>query len=182
MLHTDFSDNNKAILNMTKRFLQAAAVILATVSASAWASGNHAGGHDKDSIGKPGVATKVTRTMTVDMNDGMRFTPERIRIEKGETVRFVVRNSGKLKHEMVLGTEQEILEHHELMKRFPGMEHEDPQMVSVAPGEKGQLVWTFTKPGVVHFACLQPGHFEAGMKGSVEVTTTSASKKEGNPS
>lgn len=36
---------------------------------SAIASGTHAGGHDDEAIGKPGVASKVTRTITMDMAD-----------------------------------------------------------------------------------------------------------------
>lgn len=42
-------------------------------------------------------------------------------------------------------------------------------MVSVAPGESGELVWRFDRPGTVAFACLVPGHFEAGMRGEIEV-------------
>ena len=140
---------------------------------SALANGNHASGeghdHGTDAIGKPGVASKVTRTVKVDMSDTMRFSFDNIAVKRGETVRFVVRNSGKVKHEMVLGTESELKEHAELMKKFPGMEHADANMVTVAPGKTGEILWQFTKPGKVEFACLQPGHYEAGMKGTVTV-------------
>ena len=77
----------------------------------------HHPGHD-DTFGKPGDPTKVSRTVAVDMSDAMRFTPAKISVKKGETVRFVVKNSGQLKHEMVLGTAKELREHAELMKKF----------------------------------------------------------------
>ena len=70
---------------------------------------------------------------------------------------------------MVLGTAKELREHAELMKRLPEMEHEDPNQVSLEPGRAGELVWQFTRPGTVDFACLQPGHFEAGMRGKILV-------------
>lgn len=120
-------------------------------------------------VGKPGDAAKVTRTMTVDMNDTMKFFPEKIKVKKGETIMFVVKNSGKIKHEMVLGSMKELKAHAALMKKMPEMEHADENMVSVDPGKTGEMVWQFTKTGKFDFACLQPGHFEAGMKGQVVV-------------
>ena len=99
----------------------------------------------------------------------MRFNPSSIEARQGETVRFVVKNSGQLKHELVLGTATELAEHAEVMKKFPEMEHADANMVTVAPGKTGEVIWRFTKAGKVDFACLQPGHFDAGMKGAVAV-------------
>jgi len=121
-------------------------------------------------LGKPGDPKKVTRTVTVDMTDAMRFLPASIAVKRGETIRFVVRNSGKVKHEMVLGTIEELKQHAALMRKFPEMEHADPNQTSVAPGKAGELVWKFTKSGTFDFACLQPGHFEAGMAGKITVT------------
>jgi uncharacterized cupredoxin-like copper-binding protein len=151
--------------------LSAAAVLL---SASALAAGDHAGTHGNSgnsAIGKPGVAAKVTRTVTVDMRDDMRFHADVIRARKGETIRFIAKNSGKLKHEMVLGAPKDLKEHAELMKKHPGMEHDDPNMVTVEPGKTGEIIWQFTTNGKVDFACLQPGHFDAGMKGQIHVST-----------
>jgi uncharacterized cupredoxin-like copper-binding protein len=142
------------------------ALVLAT---TAMASGNHAGGHGEAAIGKPGVAAKVTRTITVDMTDDMRFHSSNIAVKQGETIRFVAKNAGKVKHEMVLGTEKDLRDHYEVMKKNPEMEHADANMVTVAPGKSGEIIWQFTKTGKVDFACLQPGHFDAGMKGLVNV-------------
>lgn len=141
-------------------------------------SGTHAGGHDDSAIGEPGVATAAARTVAVDMTDAMRFSPASFTAQQGETIRFVVKNSGQIKHEFVLGSAKELKEHYEVMKKYPEMEHADANMVTVAPGQIGEVVWKFTKPGKVDFACLQPGHYDAGMKGQVMVNKQALSKVE----
>lgn len=145
------------------------AIAIATLSAGAFASGDHAGGHGESGIGQAGVAAKVSRTITVEMSDSMRYTPSDIQVKKGETVRFTVKNVGKVKHELSLGTEKELLEHLAQMKKFPDMEHDEPSKITLAPGKQGEIIWQFTKAGQVNFACLMPGHYEAGMKGQVKV-------------
>ncbi len=99
----------------------------------------------------------------------MRFTPSTIQVRRGETIRFVVTNSGQLKHEFNLGTEADLKAHYAQMLKFPEMEHDEPNLVSLAPGKTGEVIWQFTKSGTVHFACLHAGHYEAGMKGTVAV-------------
>lgn len=120
-------------------------------------------------LGKPGDAGKVDRSVEITMSDTMRFSPSRVTARKGETIRFVLNNTGKLKHEMVLGSIKELKEHAAMMKKMPEMVHADPNMTSVEPGKTGELIWQFTRSGKFGFACLQPGHFEAGMKGKVVV-------------
>ncbi len=120
-------------------------------------------------FGREGDPKKASRTIKVDMGDSMRFKPADLVVKRGETVRFVVHNDGKLLHEMVLGTVEALRKHAELMKKFPEMEHADPYMAHVKPGAKGEIVWQFTKAGEFQFACLQPGHFEAGMVGKLTV-------------
>lgn len=148
---------------------------------TAMASGKHAGGHDDEAIGKPGVASKVTRTVNVDMKDDMRFHSSNFDVKQGETVRFVAKNSGQVKHEMVLGTETDLKKHYEVMKKNPEMEHADDNMVTVAPGKTGEIIWQFTKAGKVDFACLQPGHYDAGMKGLIKVAANKARNIEDGP-
>ena len=164
-------------MNSFKNYLFVVALATASVT-TAFASGNHLGGHSEDesAIGKEGNAKKVTRTVKVDMKDTMRFTPANITVKQGETVRFLITNSGKLKHEFVLGTEDELKEHAEAMKKNPEMEHADANMLTLLPGKKGKIVWQFTKPGKVDFACLQPGHYESGMRGEVTVTGKAGTK------
>ena len=120
-------------------------------------------------FGREGDPKRVTRTVKLDMTDAFRFTPADLTVKRGETVKFVVANSGKVLHEMVLGTTEELKAHAELMKKFPDMEHADANMAHVKPGAKGEIVWQFTKAGEYQFACLIPGHYEAGMVGKVVV-------------
>ena len=152
---------------------QLVAIAALVASGAAFASGSHGGGHGHDdgdtAIGKPGVATKATRTINIDMSDNMRYTPSTIQVKQGETVRFIVKNTGQVKHELSVGTEKELLEHLEQMKKFPDMEHDEPGKVTLQPGKQGEIVWQFTKKGAVNFACLMPGHYEAGMKGAIKV-------------
>ena len=122
-------------------------------------------------FGREGDPKQVSRTVTVDMSDKMRFSPASLTVRQGETVRFVVKNSGKVMHEMVLGTLQQLKEHAELMKKHPGMEHDEPYMAHVAPGKTERIVWQFTKPGEFYYGCLVPGHFDAGMLGRINITT-----------
>lgn len=147
---------------------------LAMSAGASLASGTHAGGHghDESAIGQAGVASAITRTVQVEMSDAMRFTPASVSARQGETIRFVIRNAGAIKHEFVLGTEKELKEHYEVMKKFPEMEHSDPNMITLAGGETGEIIWQFTQAGKVDFACLQPGHYDAGMKGKVSVAKT----------
>jgi uncharacterized cupredoxin-like copper-binding protein len=120
--------------------------------------------------GREGDPAKASRTIAIDMSDALRFTPSRVRVTEGETVRFIAANSGKLMHEMVIGTEADLRRHAEMMKKFPDMEHAEPYMAHVRPGERRTIAWTFTRPGTFMFGCLVPGHFDAGMKGTIVVT------------
>ena len=120
--------------------------------------------------GQQGDSKKITRTIHINMTDNMRFTPDTIDVQQGETIKFVVKNSGKIMHEMVIGTKEELAKHAEMMKKHPNMEHDEPYMAHVAASKKVDLVWNFSQPGSFMFACLIPGHFEAGMKGIINVT------------
>ncbi|MCF8208566.1 MAG: cupredoxin family protein [Rhodoferax sp.] len=141
------------------------------LSLAAVANGTHSGGHGHgaDTIGEAGKAEEVTRTVEVEMRDSMRFIPARFAVKQGETIRFVVKNSGKLKHEFVLGSKPDLDAHYEAMKKFPEMEHDDDNMLSLAPGKTGEMVWKFSTAGAVHVACLHPGHYDPGMKGEIRV-------------
>jgi uncharacterized cupredoxin-like copper-binding protein len=120
--------------------------------------------------GIAGDLSGVKRNVTLTMDDKMRFTPDALSFKEGETVRFIVKNQGKLLHEMVIGTRAELDAHAALMEKFPNMAHDEPYMAHVDPGKQGGLVWTFNRPGDFEFACLVAGHFAAGMKGRIKVT------------
>jgi uncharacterized cupredoxin-like copper-binding protein len=149
---------------------------LVALTAHAHDDEGHAKRHPADAakvestdFGQEGNPRKVTRTIQVGMADTMRFTPAAIVVRRGETIRFVVRNDGKVMHEMVLGTDKAIAEHAAMMRSHPGMAHADASMAHVKAGGSGEIVWQFTRAGDFRFACLQPGHFEAGMTGSITV-------------
>jgi len=167
---------NRLISRLAPAILNTAALLAA---ASAFAHGNEE--HDAKprkydssrvedtSFGREGDPAKATRTIRVDMADTMRFTPADITVKRGETVKLVATNKGQMLHEMVLGTSDELKRHAEMMRKFPGMEHDEPHMMHVSPGKSGEIIWQFTKAGDFEFACLIPGHFEAGMVGKVRV-------------
>ncbi len=119
--------------------------------------------------GIAGDAKAVKRTIELTMSDNMRFTPDHVEVKQGETVKFVVKNSGKMLHEIVIGSKKELDEHAALMMKFPNMEHDEPYMAHVAPGKAGEVVWNFNRPGEFDFACLIAGHYQAGMVGKIKV-------------
>ncbi len=151
------------------------AALLALCAATAHAHGDkHAPAADYQAEQKDwgivGDKRAVTRTIAIAMTDNMRFTPDKITVNEGETVRFVVKNKGRMLHEMVIGSAGELREHAAMMARFPNMEHDEPWMVHVASSKAGEIVWHFNRPGEFEFACLIPGHYEAGMRGAITVT------------
>ena len=168
-------------MNTVGRFAFAIALSLPLTGVLADKGGDHSktgkrGGGHASTLGKPGDPKDVTRTIEVAMNDSMRFSPADIAVNRGETIRFIVKNDGRIKHEMVLGTVKELKAHAALMRRFPEMEHADPNQVTVDPGKTGEMTWQFSRSGNVDFACLQPGHYEAGMAGKVRVGKNAGTK------
>jgi len=120
--------------------------------------------------GMPGQPQAASRTITLQMTDDMRFAPDHIRVQQGETVRLRVENRGQLLHELVLGTPASLDEHAQMMLQHPGMAHSEAYMAHVAPSQRGELVWNFNRPGQFDFACLIAGHYQAGMRGTITVT------------
>lgn len=147
--------------------LLAAALLFTPVFALA-DSASHAH-HEETSFGKPGKSNAVTRTIEISMGDDMRFKPEKLDIKQGEVIRFKLKNTGTIPHEMVLGTADDIREHAEMMKQMPDMQHSDANMIRVQPGQSGEIIWNFDLAGDFQFACLIPGHREAGMIGAIHV-------------
>ncbi len=152
-----------------------AAIVLA-------ASGTAALPHGNDHAKKPAMVKKeqkewgiagdakaVKQTINLSMSDAMRFTPDKIEVKQGDTIKLVLKNTGTQMHELVIGTKKELEEHAALMVKFPKMEHDEPYMAHVAPGKTGEIVWTFNKPGNFDFACLIAGHYQAGMVGKITV-------------
>jgi len=129
-------------------------------------------GHAHFSAGVPGDPRKPARVIEVTMkeDDGtMTFVPDKVQVKRGEQIRFVIKNVGELPHEFVLASTAENLKHAVLMQKFPDMEHDDPNGKTLQPKANAEILWRFTKRGEFEFACLIPGHREAGMTGKVVV-------------
>ena len=124
----------------------------------------------RDDFGRKGDPKKATRTVQIDMADTMRYSPAELTVKRGDTIRFVVSNRGKLEHEMVIGTLKDLKAHADMMKQHKGMKHDEPFAIDVDPGKTKTVVWQFTRAGEFHFGCFEPGHFEAGMVGRIKVT------------
>lgn len=144
------------------------------------AAGEHGGGHDDNggghsfAFGSPADASEADRTITVTAKDTMVFSPDAVSIGKGSTVRFVIENVGQLQHSFTLATPAEQREHEKEMQgmsmdRMAGHMDNDPNGVVVQPGETGSITWRFTEATKVQFAFHIPGHYPAGMKGSIRV-------------
>lgn len=173
---------------MKKKFLSvwAAAAVLLAGGQPAFAAGTHDHKHGGDA-GKPGDAANVSRTVEIVMRDNY-YEPESVAVQKGETVRFVVKNEGILVHEFNIGTAEmhaahkdEMLMmmrhgvlsptkiHHDKMESGDhSMKHDDPNSALLEAGETAEIVWQFAEAGALEFACNIPGHYEAGMVGAFQ--------------
>ena len=150
-----------------KKVFIACALAISLIPAGAVAQAYQDNGEGSAAVGRIGDPGKVSRTIEITMVDN-RFKPAEIKVKQGETVKFVVRNTGAKKHEMMIGTIAELDKHAKMMKQYPDMEHADPNLISVDPGKSGELVWQFAEAGTVDFACPLPGHFK-GMRGKINI-------------
>lgn len=182
----------KTVISIT-----AAILVLATAAwtaASAHGTSGHGGmaamQSEASAWGHPGKAGAVDRTIHIQAEDSMRFVPAKLTVKAGQTVKFVITNVGKLKHELVLGPKSEQEEHEKEMQSMMNMKsrcmgnmkgmsmksmhcgegmHADPNEVTLPPGTTKMLVWTFTRPGTYQYACHEPGHYAVGMFGRITV-------------
>ncbi len=166
---------------MSKKLLTGTALAAALTASVALADAGH-----NSSIGKPGTTAQTDRTITVEM-DEMKYSPETIKVQPGETIRFEVVNVGTVVHEFNIGKSKTwdghsgemmtmmqegmmtatTLNHDKMMKG--GMMHDDANSILLEPGDTGEVVWTFPEGGEIGFACNVPGHREAGMQGDFEM-------------
>jgi uncharacterized cupredoxin-like copper-binding protein len=124
--------------------------------------------------GIAGDKKSVKRTVHIMMLDTMRFRPDLVSVKRGETLRFVIHNTGQMLHEFVIGTKPALEEHAALMLKFPNMEHSEAYMAHVPPSKTGEIIWTFNRAGDFQFACLIAGHYQSGMIGSIKVARASS--------
>ena len=160
---------------MNRFHILASAPTLLVLSTSLALAVPGAPGHTHRSFGAgaPGDPKKPARTVEVVMKEtedgNMLFAPDRVEAKRGEQVRFVLKNAGKVDHEFLLDTPERNAKHKVEMRKNPDMEHDDPNGKRLAPGGTGEIVWRFSKAGTFEFACLIPGHHESGMHGKAIV-------------
>lgn len=160
-------------LNRLITYALFAVAVVSGCSALAWSQlvgqAGQAHGHTHGAAEAP-TAPVAIRTVTVTLGDDMRFNPANWQATSGETVRIQLVNTGKVRHEFILGTEADLQAHAEEMKK-PNADphHHASNAISLGAGESGELIWTFTDAGVLHIACFEPGHYDAGMRGTISV-------------
>lgn len=156
-------------------------VLMLNFATTALASGNHHHSHNENgntsmnmqhqfAAGQPGMAAEVDRTIKIKAMDTMRYDQNEIQVKAGETIRFIVTNTGNLAHEFSIGDVNEQKEHADMMKQMPNMKHEDPNTLSLKPKETGEIIWKFKKSSDIEIACHVAGHYEAGMKANVLIS------------
>jgi len=125
------------------------------------------------------------------------YDVESIKVKKGETIRFIIKNEGEFLHEFNIGTPDMHAKHqeemammaehgmitptgidHSKMKMDHGdgkgpMSHDDPNSVLLEPGKTGEIIWQFSKVVELEYGCNIPGHYDAGMVGPLHVQATS---------
>ena len=168
----------RTAMNLAKLILAAAALTLGPLSAHAHGNAHHDTTapikNEQKDWGIAGDRQSIRRTVTIRMDDEMRYTPDHVEVRQGDTVRIVLPNDGVTKHEFVLGSASELEAHAALMQKFPDMEHDEPYMAHVAPGETGEVVWNFNRAGAFQFACLISDHYQQGMVGTLRVVARNA--------
>ena len=153
--------------------------VLAAACAGATAGGEHgheqaapragAGRMEQTDWGIAGDPKAARRTIRVTASDASHFMPAIIEVGEGETVKFLLRNAGRVPHQMVLGTRKALEAQAVAMRKSNGMRHDEPHLAHVPAGQEGSIVWTFNRPGEFEFACLLPGHDDTGTVGRIRV-------------
>ena len=152
--------------------LAAAVVAISTRSDSpfsirAFAHGNHA-----FAAGEPGDPKRPFRVVEILMTDGpgtMAYAPARLEIRRGEQIKFVLKNVGVVDHEFLIDSFANNAKHKQEMEKHADMQHDEPNGARLKPGTTTEILWRFGKAGTFEFACLIPGHYETGMKGTFVV-------------
>tara|TARA_B100000902_G_scaffold81427_1_gene86048 strand:- start:108 stop:608 length:501 start_codon:yes stop_codon:yes gene_type:complete len=141
-------------------------------------------------IGEKGIIEDVSKVINVEMFDNY-YKPNKIKVKKGETVKFIVKNMGELVHEFNIATKEMHIKHqpemakmveHEILladtidknkmkemaKKDHAMAHKHSNSVLLEPNEIGEIIWKFTTSTRLEIACNIPGHYETGMIAKIE--------------
>ena len=145
-----------------------------------------------NAIGIKGKASDVTKVIKVNMYDNY-YEPSKIKVKKGETVKFVVTNKGELVHEFNIATKKMHIHHQkemmkmveygilvgdkidkkkrkEVSKKDHSMSHSHSNSLLLEPNKSGEIIWKFTSSASLEAACNMPGHYQAGMVSKINIT------------
>jgi len=159
------------------RSLAVAAVLVLTVVACGGTTTDTTMTEDMEEMvfafGEPADSADADRMVEITASDDFSFDPNEISISAGEVITFRVVNGGELIHDFTLGDEATQQEHDEEMAEMAEsgemMMHEEPNAMTINPGETNELTWHFTEPGTVLIGCHQVGHYAGGMKATITV-------------
>ena len=155
-------------MTITNKLPHAFAMASALLAAGPAMAGPHDHHHPTYSAGEPGDSAKPSREIVVEMSE-MDYSPSRIEVKRGEQIKFIVRNVGTEDHEFLLASTEDNLKHAAMMRKHPGMAHDEPNGLRLARKQSGEILWKFTKAGTFEYSCLIPNHREYGMTGKVVV-------------
>ena len=150
---------------MSRLYLIIPLVTLVLFSTNSYSSADYS--NSEVDIGKPGDSAKVSRIIKLTQVDNM-FLPAEITVSEGETVRFVIKNGGNNKHEMLMGSMADLKKIANMRRKFPEKDHSETHLIQLEPGQQKELIWQFTHAGTIDFACPLPGHFKK-MRGIITV-------------
>jgi uncharacterized cupredoxin-like copper-binding protein len=146
-----------------------AIVIAASLYALSYYNEHGGDGHGHDHAMPAQVTAPAMKELRIEVDDTMRFVPAKWEAQAGEPIRIILVNKGKVDHELVIGTEKELIAHAKEMANPGAKGHHHTNEISAKPGQQAELVWTFKEPGQYAMACFEPGHYEAGIKGVINV-------------
>lgn len=124
------------------------------------------------SYGEPADPAEADRTIEVNVDNDLAFEPAEFEVGVGEVITFVISNTGDVEHEFVLGDQDAQEEMAQMMDSGEDHAHSAGEMsnaITIDAGETAELTWRFSEPGTVLVGCHVPGHWEAGMRGTVTV-------------
>ena len=149
--------------------ISTAIVVAASFYALTYFNEHEGDGHSHNHASSAVVTSVSTKEVRIEVDDTMRFVPSEWEAQVGEPIRIILVNKGKVDHELVFGSEKEIIAHSKEMANPNFKGHHHTNEISAKPGQQAELVWTFKEPGQYAMACFEPGHYEAGMKGVINV-------------
>ncbi len=120
------------------------------------------GGGIAPGSGAPGFVagtTSAPRVVRIVASGQLRFIPDVVTVQAGETITFEVTSMGMTVHEFMVGSAADVA----------ADKAGTPEVADIGMMATKSLTYTFDGPRPFAFACHAPGHFEAGMKGTITI-------------